>query len=233
MPLVVSNSGRRSAPGLCAAFPYTSRAHRSSAAWTLCVLLAMVASRATEYCGGSANAFGVSDGVPECTVGPFSDALDLRERFVHFLTPEKAGRDDGLARELEDRVEVFHERRERFLARAGAEEQPGGSHRARAGLVEERHEAPPHDRIVSEAVVRARVRLPERTQPRRFGPDAEHVVIVVLQDDASARPHRTRHRAYDRKGIGHVFQDEPRMGEVVRGFFHRRAEDVALAHLEQ
>src|SRR5207248_4314041 len=42
---------------------------------------------ATEYCGGSANAFGVSDGVPECTVGPFSDAFDLRERFVHFLTP--------------------------------------------------------------------------------------------------------------------------------------------------
>src|SRR5437868_300377 len=110
MPLVVANRAWRSAPGFCAAFPYISRAQRSSAASTRFVLLAMWFPCTGEYPVPSADAFRVRHGVPEGGIRPRGDPAHMRERLVDLRAAEQGVRDDRLPCGSEDEVQVLDER---------------------------------------------------------------------------------------------------------------------------
>src|SRR6267143_2255604 len=142
MPPVVANCAWRSAPGFPAALPYISRAHRSSAASTRRVLLAMCVLEASRrrirrrcavesgrsgsaLAGNLPDALSVRDGVPECGVGPLPEPAELGERLVDFRRPEQPGRDDGFPRRGQQEVQVLDEGGKGSLAGASSEEQPG------------------------------------------------------------------------------------------------------------
>jgi len=69
-------------------------------------------------------------------------------------------------------------------------------------------------RIVSDPVVRPDVGIPEIVDAGTLGPKAQHVVVVVRENDAPARLHGADHRFHDAERIGNMLEDEARVREV-------------------
>ena len=80
--------------------------------------------------------------------------------------------------------------------------------------MQQRNEPPPDQRIGADAVVGAHVRGPEIAPPRRLGPEAKDVVIVIFQNNPATGPHRADHVLNHGEGIGYVLEHEAGMGDV-------------------
>ena len=102
--------------------------------------------------------------------------------------------------------------------------------------MQERYEPAPDERIAAEPIVGALEGSPERGESRRFGPGAEHVMIVVLQHHAPAAPDRPHHVPHDPQRIADVLEHESRVRKVEGAPFvvaQRRIEHVAAAQIEK
>ena len=80
--------------------------------------------------------------------------------------------------------------------------------------MEQLDQPPPDIRIVAVPLVAADVGAPQVVEPGRLGPQAQHVVVVVLEHDAAADPDRSHHGPHHALGIRHVLENEARVGDV-------------------
>jgi hypothetical protein len=84
----------------------------------------------------------------------------------------------------------------------------------RARFVQKRDQAAAYERVVAEAIVASDVGLPERSEPRRLGPEAKNVMVVVGEDDPATGANCVSHRADDFERVGYVLKQVAGMDDV-------------------
>src|SRR5215510_13472097 len=101
--------------------------------------------------------------------------------------------------------------REMWLARATSEKDKRVARRLGSGVDKQRDQPPPYLRVVSQILVAALVRLPQRRESGRLRPQPHQIMIVVFKNNAPAGTHGARHGSHDRPRLPQVFQQEPSM----------------------
>src|SRR5579884_1375496 len=137
--------------------------------------------------------FRPGNGVPECSIRPPAPGLQRREPLIEQLPVEQLLGQNRYSGTVQNLDQVHHIPRERRVAGAAAKEHPGVANGLGAGFVQQGDEAATDKRIIAKAVVGTDIGMPDRPQPGRLGPKTQQVVIIIRQDDATARSHGPYH----------------------------------------
>ena len=123
-------------------------------------------------------------------------------------------REDDSACSDQDSFEILDDIGKGGRPRTAAEEHPVVAESGPPGFVQEADQPAADVRVVSEPVVASDVGVPERMKPRRLGPEAKDVVVVIGQHDPASRADSTDHSPDDGQRVGDMLEQEPGVREV-------------------
>src|SRR5262245_25701945 len=164
--------------------------------------------------GGRRRSFGPADRVPERCVETPSPGFERADGPIHVLPAHEAALDDRVARAFEDAGQVGDQRLEVGMTGAASEEEEGVPTWERACLSNQGDQAPADEGVVAGGAVGLDVGPPGVHDVRGLRPEPEQVVVVVGEDDPSARPQRPHHGADHDERIRNVLEEETGMRDV-------------------
>src|SRR5437870_2705039 len=122
------------------------------------------------------NALCPGNSEPHGSIGPVLPDAQSCDPVIYARSINQPGLDAGVPCSLQETDQVFHIGVKSRIARTAPKEDPGIARRARPCQVQQRNQSMPDIGVVSQPIIGADIRLPERPESGWLRPQAHHIM---------------------------------------------------------